>query len=262
LDGVRGVAILTVLVYHLTWGIGRDPLDGSLFPRGGYLGVDIFFVLSGFLITTLLIQEWDRTGGISLRHFYARRALRLLPALALVLVAAAVVAVVAPAVGYESSFLAPETTEMRWSSIGVVLLYAANWASIYPPSTGFTLGALGHTWSLAIEEQFYLVWPIALRFLLRRGLGRRQIAALAGMGILVSAFVRALVWQSTGSWIRAYVGSDVRADALLTGCAVGLLATAGLLPRSRRGRQALAGGAAIAAVGLGWIVVAAPPANA
>src|SRR5919108_2124366 len=144
LDGMRAVAVVLVLLFHL-----RLPGFGA-----GYLGVDIFFVLSGFLITTLLLTEHDRTGRISLPDFWARRARRLLPALVLVLVVVAIV-----------TWLTATFTE-RASIRGDLLAttgYVANWRFIETSSYFADIGVdspLEHTWSLAIEEQFYLLWPL------------------------------------------------------------------------------------------------------
>src|SRR6185369_2522612 len=130
---------------------------------GGWLGVDVFFALSGFLITSLLVEERERTGGIALARFYARRALRLLPALvAMVAVCGLAVLLTSPRalVAGRAAFLA------------AVLLYVANWAIV----AGYLVFALGHTWSLAIEEQFYVLWPPMLALLLRGVRGRSAAA--------------------------------------------------------------------------------------
>src|SRR5580700_5306780 len=146
LDGIRALAVLAVLCVH--W-------HPSQFA-GGFIGVDMFFVLSGFLITSVLLSEVRRTEIINLGHFYARRALRLLPALACMLI------VVSLAV--ESI---PQLAPVRANAIGGlvwVVFYAGNWAIV----TGHNLGILTPTWSLSLEEQFYLLWPLALLPLLPR----------------------------------------------------------------------------------------------
>ncbi|MGA8112477.1 MAG: acyltransferase, partial [Actinocatenispora sp.] len=145
LDGVRAVAVAAVLVFH----------GGLAFLPGGFLGVDAFFVLSGFLITSLLLVEWGRTGRIRLPAFWARRARRLLPALLLMLAAVSVVA----------RWLLPsgDLGPVRGDSLAA-LLYVANWRMIFRGSDYFAQTAapspLQHTWSLGIEEQFYLLWPL------------------------------------------------------------------------------------------------------
>ena len=143
LDGLRGVAVVAVLVFH----------GGRL--RGGYLGVDLFFVLSGFLITTLLLAEHERRGRIVLRNFYERRARRLLPALVLALLLVAL---------YAAVWARPsELPRIRWDGIAT-LFYFQNWREIVTKQNywdAFTAPSpLQHTWSLSIEEQFYLLWPL------------------------------------------------------------------------------------------------------
>src|SRR5271165_1474290 len=155
LDGLRGLAVAAVVLYHL----------GTPGIRGGLFGVDVFFVLSGYLITGLLLQEWRKTGGLSLVAFWGRRARRLLPALLIVLPLVAVtwrlIAQPAEMPGVRDDILA-------------TLFYVANWHSIYVGHSYFAAfsapSPLLHTWSLAVEEQFYLVWPLVAVF----ALGRRR----------------------------------------------------------------------------------------
>src|SRR5579875_1756575 len=165
LDGLRGVAILLVMLTHT-----------SVLPNG-YVGVDLFFALSGLLITTLLYEEWDRCGRISLRRFYGRRARRLLPALGLLIVVALIVDMVCyPMTGW------PFAKKALTS-----LLFVNNWIA----ATGHAsdLGSLNPTWSLAQEEQFYLVWPLVLVLLLRCRARPRLVAAmlLVAIGLLIAA---------------------------------------------------------------------------
>src|SRR6266700_848849 len=145
LDGLRGLAILMVLAFHLG------------FVPGGFLGVDVFFVLSGFLITTLLAEEWQARGSISLKHFYLRRALRLLPALAVLLTVCALAKLLTRPWS--------ETVAFGKEIVGVAG-YLANWPSLH----GVPMRTLGYTWSLSVEEQFYLLWPILFLGMLRLGL--------------------------------------------------------------------------------------------
>src|SRR5579862_2553734 len=169
LDGFRGAAILAVLLYHYSIPFGT----------GGFLGVDAFFVLSGFLITSLLTEEWSETGNLSFNRFYTRRALRLLPALFSMLAGTAFVAV---------TVASREDRAAIWrGSIGTVL-YLANWQKFFDSPT---VGMLGHTWSLSIEEQFYVLWPPLLLLLLRR-LGPRRVAVLAAALAAGSACLRAV----------------------------------------------------------------------
>ncbi|MBA4067217.1 MAG: acyltransferase [Isosphaera sp.] len=245
LDGLRGVAILLVLAEHLR------------VVKGGYVGVDVFFVLSGFLITALLAEEWRDRGAISLRRFYLRRALRLTPALLLLLLGCLL---------YTALFRPPEELAAYRREMVVAACYASNWPSVH----GVPMPTLGHTWSLSVEEQFYLLWPAALLVLLRLGAGPRGLAAVVGIGVLASAAWR--LWlhklhRAAGPptpdtefahFARLYAGLDTRADALLVGCLVGLLAAGNLLPRSRRFVR-WAGPAALAAVALlGYVVLTRP----
>ena len=236
LDGLRGVAILMVLAFHL-----------GLLP-GGSLGVDVFFVLSGFLITTLLVEEWERRGAIRLRSFYLRRALRLLPAFIVLLFICGL-----------SSFLLPTAKEaaVRQREVMVAACYVANWPGLH--HTGMPL--LGHTWSLSVEEQFYLVWPAILCLMLRLKLPRRRILLLVIAGILLSASLRMVLYRlhrvpGPENWAnvsRLYMGSDTRADALLVGCLVGLSAAWGLLPKSRDFALRFRIVALVSAAGLGYM---------
>src|SRR5579863_6573979 len=154
LDGLRGLAILLVMLMH----------TGIL--ANGFIGVDLFFALSGFLITTLLYDEWDRRAAISLRHFYERRARRLLPALVLVVLASVVIDLCAYRLtGWPLPKKAAST-----------FLFVNNWIA----ATGHSdlLGGLNPTWSLAQEEQFYLVWPLALIWMLHRKFQPRLVAVV------------------------------------------------------------------------------------
>jgi peptidoglycan/LPS O-acetylase OafA/YrhL len=224
LDGLRALSIAAVLLYH----------DDYLIP-GGYLGVDVFFVLSGFLITSLLFKEWRETGRIALRRFYFRRALRLFPALAALLAVGTAFALLFPN--------APQSPHVL-KGVGYSLVYMTNWASIRDPSS---LGPLGHTWSLAVEEQFYLLWPILLIVLLRFTRGRWTLIA-ATVALALASGVWRLFLLSRGStpW-RLYVGTDTRADSLFLGCvAAFVLARPGValfVSRSARLRLAAVGAA-------------------
>jgi peptidoglycan/LPS O-acetylase OafA/YrhL len=199
LDGVRGMAVLAVLGLHL-----------GLFG-GGNNGVTLFFTLSGFLITGLLVQEYDNAGAVNLPHFYIRRGLRLLPALFLVL-AADIVFVLCCRHGYE--------LKVGIAAAGATLFYSANWClalKLLP------MRQLTHTWSLAVEEQFYLLWPFLVIMLLRLRVSRRGLAALvalAGVAFVAERFLLA-AWGATEA--RLYNGLDTRADALLFGAAAGFV---------------------------------------
>ena len=157
LDGLRGAAVLLVMLMH------TGVIDN------GYVGVDVFFGLSGFLITTLLCEEWDRTGQLSFRRFYERRARRLLPALLLV-------------VGIFAAFYLAAAPFRGWplgSRVTTTLLFVNNWVAGFGGSG--QLGSLAPTWSLAQEEQFYLIWPLILALLLYR-----RLPPMAVLGILLA----------------------------------------------------------------------------
>jgi peptidoglycan/LPS O-acetylase OafA/YrhL len=210
LDGLRGVAILAVLVFH------GEPFK---YGRGGFLGVDVFFVLSGFLITCLLAQEWRETQRIDLRAFYARRMLRLYPALL------AVVFLGWPLFAWRQS--SDEGPSRYLASVAPVLLYLTNYRWTEIPDF------LGPTWSLALEEQFYLVWPVGFLLMLRARLGPRAIVAVVAVAIgavaihrarLFSAWpgpLTAKVWERLHG--RVYSRPDCRLDSPLVGCLTALL---------------------------------------
>src|SRR2546430_14428904 len=227
LDGLRALAVLGVLLYHA----------GVSWAPGGFLGVDAFFVLSGFLITSLLVDEWRTRGRIDFRRFWARRARRLLPALVLVVIA----------VGAYAVFGArpDELGRIRRDTLGSVL-YVANWRQLFESSYFAKLATpspLRHTWSLGIEEQWYLVWPLALVVMVRVTAGRRwAVIGMAAALAFGSAALMAVLFDP-GDPSRVYYGTDTRAQALLLGAVLAFLVTS---PRSRRPRQATATASLIA----------------
>ncbi len=194
LDGLRCVAIVAVLLEH-----GRVlPFEG-----GGKVGVTLFFVLSGFLITRLLVEEVDRTRGITFGAFYARRALRLFPALTVLLV-----------ISVGGSLL-------RGSGLGgaqYALFYVADIAK----AAGEDMPYLAHTWSLSLEEQFYLLWPVTLGLGLVVLRSRRMLISLLIVGILISTALRIVLYNGPTDADRVYYAPDTRADALLIGCLLAL----------------------------------------
>ena len=197
------MAVLAVIAYH----------DEYRWARGGFLGVDAFFVLSGFLITTLLLSEWRRHGRIAVLQFWARRARRLLPAAIAVLVFVAM---------YTATVVAPEARRSVGSDGLAALFYVANWRFVYSGQSYFQLfGApspLRHMWSLAIEEQFYLGWPIIASVGLWLGRGsRRVLGAMCGVAIVGSVVAMAATYEPRNP-SRAYYGTDTRAHTLLVGC--------------------------------------------
>jgi peptidoglycan/LPS O-acetylase OafA/YrhL len=245
LDGIRAFAVLSVMAYH----------GGLAFLPAGFFGVDAFFVLSGFLITTLLVTEWERTHGIALRSFWARRARRLLPAL---------LAMLLFVVLYARFVAAPGTyPNLRWDSIAA-LFYSANWRFIASGQNYFVqtgpVSPLLHTWSLAIEEQFYIVWPLVVLAIMRfrhRGSARalKSLLAVSVVGALASAIEMALLFHPSTDPTRVYFGTDTHAQCMLVGAAL----AAGIAlwrrrqsPVSSRAKIALTGAGLVGAGVCGW----------
>lgn len=219
--------------------------------RGGYLGVDLFFVLSGFLITGLLRAEWERRGRIDFGRFYARRARRLLPALLVVL--GALVAYIAA----DGALL--DAAGLR-RDVLATLGYVANWRFVAAGQGYFDQFAdpspLRHTWSLAIEEQYYLVWPLVLMGLLRLTGGSRRATLVATLALAAASAIAMAVVFTPADPSRAYYGTDTRVFELLGGSALALLLagrTGGRLraPRVPDG----VGAAALAALVAAWLTV-------
>ena len=234
LDGLRAVAVLAVIAYH------DEP---SRLP-GGFLGVDAFFVLSGFLITSLLLAEYRRTSSIGLVAFWGRRIRRLLPALLLLLLAVS---------AYSASHLpAIERTQLRGDALSA-LVYLTNWRFIASGVSYFTTvsapNPLRHLWSLAIEEQFYLVWPFFVLGCLRLGRGRLRVLAVASLaGAAVSTFLMAARFQAIDA-SRSYYGTDTRAHALLVGALLAIL-LAHRPVRAAVGRRVVAVGGIVGAASI------------
>jgi len=207
LDGLRAVAVGAVIAFHL----------GAQELQGGFLGVDMFFVLSGYLITSLLVVEWGRSGSIDFVAFWVRRARRLLPALVLVVLAVAIWAALASSTD--------RLDAIRGDGIWT-LFYGANWHFITSGQSYFDASSeaspFRHMWSLAIEEQFYLVWPLLAFVTLRVARGRTWLlAAVCGVGLIGSMSVMGLLYESTDP-SRAYYGTDSRAHGLLIGALLAL----------------------------------------
>ncbi|GAB3449244.1 acyltransferase [Actinophytocola sediminis] len=235
LDGLRGIAILGVLVFHTGW------------LPGGFLGVDLFFALSGYLITDLLLRELDATGGVSLIAFWGRRIRRLVPALAAMLAGVAVLVwAVAP----------PEVVRTTLADGPWVQLNLVNWHLLAESASYWDrFGAarvFEHLWSIAVEEQFYLVWPVLLAVIARWGhRGVAVVACLASIGSLVLMIILVDPVDPT----RVYTGTDTRAFSLLLGAAVATGPVRAALGRAV-GRWTGAVLAMLAAgIGTAWVLV-------
>jgi peptidoglycan/LPS O-acetylase OafA/YrhL len=188
--------------------------------QGGYLGVDLFFVLSGYLITSLLLAETGTTGGVGLKAFWARRARRLLPALALMLVG----------VAFYARFVAQpsDLDQIRIDALATIA-YVANWRFIFEHFSYWSLftapSPLQHTWSLAIEEQFYIVWPIVLALIARRarrtgGRTMPRLVFVTSTALALASGTWAVILYRTAGSNRVYYGTDTRAAAILLGAAL------------------------------------------
>lgn len=246
IDGLRAVAILAVMGFH--FGLG---------PQGGFLGVDLFFVISGFVITRTMIRERDRTGRVSLKQFWLRRVRRILPALVTVLFAT---------LGWVAldgdRFLIKATSEQAIAASGFV----SNWWQIFGSGGYWDVAAgqspLTHLWSLAVEEQFYILFP--LLFLVVFGVIRKyRWVAMATLAIAsyVWAFMMAnpqAVQQDLGILDRVYQGTDTRAGALLLGCAAAILPVKAQRRHSRsytQKPQIVFASVALVALGLCWFTL-------
>ncbi|HTU96060.1 MAG TPA: acyltransferase family protein [Solirubrobacteraceae bacterium] len=261
LDGLRALAVIAVLLYH----------GGVSWSGGGFLGVEMFFVLSGFLITSLLVAEWGRSGVIALRAFWARRARRLLPAL-FVLVAAI-------GVYYSLAGATKAVPGLQGDGIAT-LLYFSNWHQVAAGTNYFAasgpVSPLQHTWSLAIEEQFYVLWPLLVLGILtlarRRGASdRRSLQVLLGLSLaggLLAAAEMGLLFDGGRGLDRVYYGTDTRATGLLLGASLAIAlairrgrdpanSRAPITPSPRWARHALgAAGVVLLAILAAAIVVA------
>lgn len=242
LDGVRALAVIAVMGYH--FGVGH--------MSGGLLGVGVFFTLSGFLITEILLNTYERTGGLGLSTFWLRRARRLLPAVFVVLVVVLLV----------TALIDHEVITTRFHEALAAAFYVSNWTTISNGVSYFARingpGPFDHLWSLAIEEQFYLIWPLLLLGLLRLTKGNKTRIAEFTLLLAGVSFVLMMVLAQPGfDNTRAYEGTDTRAGGLLVGAALALV----YRPVARRsnptalGRIILDGTAVLALAVIGWMVV-------
>ncbi len=213
LDGIRALAVLGVMLFH--GGLSAAP--------GGFIGVDVFLVLSGFLITTLLFRELTSTGRIAFKDFWLRRARRLLPALFVVLVAVALF----------GAFVATddEALGLRGDLLGS-LFYVQNWRLVISGQGYFeqfaTPSPLRHMWSLAIEEQWYVIWPLLFFGIVKLARGSRRVVAAITLALAAgSALLMAALYHPGGDASRVYYGTDTRAQALLVGAALAIACSTG-----------------------------------
>ena len=210
LDGLRALSVCAVIAYHAGW---------SALP-GGFLGVEVFFVISGFLITTLMLEERESSGRVSLRHFWMRRFRRLMPALATMLVATLI------AVTFVWTDAAPDFRRDVLASV----FYASNWWQIFGVDVPYfgtgSLPVLRHLWSLAVEEQWYLVWPLVFVALIGRAKVRRiQLGVIAVVTSLVVMVLTALAFVPDDETRTnlLYLGTHTRSSGILAGAALALL---------------------------------------
>lgn len=250
LDGLRGLAVIGVLLFH----------GGFTWAQGGYLGVSTFFTLSGFLITNLLVREWDRSGTISLGRFWVRRFRRLMPA---AVVAIGLVGVAWWLVG------TPEQLQNLRADMLSSLGYAANWRFLFAGRSYAELfsapSPLQHFWSLAIEEQFYVFFPLIAIVLLRLG-GRRLFLGTLALATAVSI---GLTLVFSDNFDRVYYGTDTRAAELLLGALLAVWWSGRTSPRWRfaaaahdeRPSRLLDAAGIVALIGMFWAWYAVPEAS-
>ena len=232
LDGLRGLAVVAVILFHT-----------STFP-GGFLGVDLFFVLSGYVITGGLLREVQRRGTVQLLPFWGRRARRLMPAF---LATVAIVLVATTVVGNANVRLFA-LDDAPWA-----LSQAVNWHFI-AEKIGYghasTVHVFAHLWSISLEWQFYIIWPIVVALAARRPNGERLIAIVAGLLAVVSA-VLMVHWGALDT-TRAYEGTDTRAFALLLGAVAATRPVRLLVSQLDRRMASIAAAVLLAALVWGW----------
>lgn len=238
LDGLRGVAVIGVVLFHA---------DALL--KGGYLGVDLFFVLSGYLITSIILCELDATGTLDLKAFWVRRARRLFPALLSIM----------PAIALYARFVAgpDELAGLRTDALAT-LAYVANWRAIFSEKSYWDLfiapSPLEHTWSLAIEEQFYVAWPLIVTLVfgvLKKG--RKTLLGVT-LALLFTSVGLMLALYDMDRTSRVYFGTDTRAASILAGVVLSILlpTTTKMSVRTSRILDVF-GGITLVLLGIAWV---------
>ena len=194
IDGLRAIAVMSVVVFHAF----------PTFLPGGFVGVDIFFVLSGFLITSLLLKDHANKQPGMVGRFYKRRALRLLPALYALLI-----------VDFFVAWLENARMDFQWRTTWRALLYLNNWNVVW--NFRGSRKDLGHLWSLGIEEQFYIVWPAVVLLMLALKLHHQIIITVLSLAIAAIVVHRINLWNDDIYWLFIYIRTDTRVDSLLVG---------------------------------------------
>lgn len=226
LDGIRAIAILVIVLFHYwPFGIGYFP--------GGFIGVDIFFTVSGFLITTLLVNEWKNSNAINLKHFWIRRTRRLIPALVFFVIVLVIAITTIPTLktialdnkmDYIAKFFPDTEGELAAlkPQIMAMAIYASNWYLILKNGSYFETTdrppLLEHLWSLAIEEQFYIFWPIFISLCLSFSRSRKTLPLIMFAAGLLSYGLMLALGKQAPLDARAYFGTDTRAFSLIIGC--------------------------------------------
>lgn len=246
-DGIRGVGAVLAVVAHATMIILPSSGDMGLptLVPGTFVFMDAFYVLSGFLITALLLKEQHKTGKISLKAFYRRRILRLLPALWLLLV-----------VHYMYARVSNYDMEIERESIISIFTFSLNFRMDNILTARVSPG-LTQMWSFSIEEQFYLIWPLIVILLLPLTRKLRTTSIVLITAIIIIGLNRFRLWSNGESWLRIYTHTDTRADSLFLGCLLGYFWVFDKYPRKYLPQFAWA-----ATAFLGWAIVKFQPSDA
>lgn len=241
LDSLRGLAILGVILYHINFN----------WMPGGFLGVTVFFVLSGYLITDILVMEWKKNKRIDFKNFWLRRARRLLPGMLVMLVITLAWITI-----FHSSLL----EEMRGDSLAA-LFYVSNWWYIYHKLSYFDnfsqLSPLNHFWSLAVEEQFYVIWPFIISLGLYYIKKTSRMIVLICLGAVASAVAMAILYEPGADVSRIYYGTDTRSFSLLIGAVLAFVWPSNrlahnIIPKARFILDVVGGIALIIILGMFW----------